>query len=59
MFQTTMHQQARHGKTYTTVILDDSNSVDWPGRRMIEFANGGQWVEGMGLVNGFWGIEYS
>ena len=41
-------------QTYTTVILDDSNSVDWPGRRMIEFANGGQWVEGMGLVNGFW-----
>ena len=46
-------------QTYTTVILDDSNSVDWPGRRMIEFANGGQWVEGMGLVNGFLGIEYS
>jgi hypothetical protein len=44
---------------YTTVILDDSNSVDWPGRRVIEFANGGQWVEGIGLVNDAWGIEYS
>ena len=44
---------------FTTVTNDDSASADWPGRRVLEFANGGQWVEGIGLVNDAWGIEYS